>query len=182
MITKPGLSKVLARLSLMRFFPADPEARAIIAEDLCDLAGGDEQLEWLARRLADLYSEWPGLRECRAVFCARYTARDGRETYSETYPGGIPSETGRLENAPSQLAPGRAAALIGAPVIAKQISAAHAPMPSEAEINQQWEAIKARNAAKAEALKPKAVLPDLPPKKPITQADFALLVSLRKSS
>ena len=63
----------------MRFFPSDPDARIGIAEQLAEMADDENQIAWLMKRLSQLYSDWPGMLEVRAVFCTRYKPRDGVE-------------------------------------------------------------------------------------------------------
>ena len=63
----------------LRFFPSDPEARIGIAEQFAKMASNEDQLRWLVSRLPELYTDWPGLLECRAVFCTRYKPLDGVE-------------------------------------------------------------------------------------------------------
>ena len=63
----------------MRFFPSEPEARFGIAEALSKMAGNEAELRWLISRLPELYTDWPGLLEVRAVYCTRFKPRDGVE-------------------------------------------------------------------------------------------------------
>ena len=63
----------------IRFFPSEPEARFGIAEALVKMVSTEDHLRWLVSRLPELYTEWPGLLEVRAVFCTRFKPRDGVE-------------------------------------------------------------------------------------------------------
>lgn len=101
MTTETGLTKAIATLSLMKFFPSDPYTRTALIELLAEMCHTDEQAIWLAKRTVQLHNEWPGAHELRATLCSKFRPRDGIEVYSAIYPGGVPSETGRLENAPA---------------------------------------------------------------------------------
>jgi hypothetical protein len=94
MISEPVMRKLIARLSLLPFFPAQTEAKVEISEVVEEFAEADEQVDWLGRRMLALYKEWPGPRELRACFCSRYKPKDGFSICSAVYAkqGGIPSE------------------------------------------------------------------------------------------
>lgn len=83
--------RAVGSLSLLRFFPADPEARAALAEMLAVMCPDDAACEWLVARTLQLHNEWPGPLELRAVLCSRYRPSDGVEAYSAVWPTGIPS-------------------------------------------------------------------------------------------
>lgn len=76
----------------LRYFPADAHARLGIAEEIGQMTGDIDRVRWLVSRVPKLYSEWPGIREVRAVYCASHKPDDGYEVYSGTYRDGIPSE------------------------------------------------------------------------------------------
>jgi len=76
----------------MRFFPSDPDARLGLAKQLARMVGSEEQLRWLVETLPTLYSEWPGLRELRALYCMKFRPMDGIEVASEVYPDGLTRE------------------------------------------------------------------------------------------
>jgi hypothetical protein len=63
----------------LKFFPGDEDARIGIAKKIAAFASTEDQVEWLVSRVADLYTEWPGILEIRAVFCTRFKPRDGVE-------------------------------------------------------------------------------------------------------
>ena len=92
----------------LKFFPSDPDARIGIAEEICKMASDIRQVRWLVGRIPQLFTEWPGSREVRAVFIDRYKPVDGVTVYSTTFPHGIPSEfpepEPRLLEAPKQQA------------------------------------------------------------------------------
>lgn len=92
MVNVAKAGELLASLALMKFFPADKEARTALVGMVCEMAADDEQVRWLVRRMLALYNEWPGPRELRACFCARYKPRDGIEARSEKFLEGIPPE------------------------------------------------------------------------------------------
>jgi hypothetical protein len=63
----------------LKFFPADPDARIGIAEQIAAMAVDEDQIRWLVARIPQLFTDWPGMLEVRAVFCTRYKARDSVE-------------------------------------------------------------------------------------------------------
>jgi hypothetical protein len=87
-------SRSLARLAVLRYFPADDTVRAEIVALACRMAATNEQIDWLADRCADLWNEWQGPQEMRAVFCSKFRPADGREEFSQLaqFADGIPSE------------------------------------------------------------------------------------------
>lgn len=99
----------IAKLTLMKFFPVDPQARTALVQLICGMAQTNEQVEWLVRRALTLFNEWPGPRELRALYCSKFRPADGAEANSALYPsheygGGFPSELPRQMPA---LTPGR---------------------------------------------------------------------------
>jgi len=102
MITELVLTKAIGRFSLMKFFPSgDDDFRAGLMELLGEMCWDDEQINWLSRRVANLYPEWPGIGEVRAVFCSKYKPKDGAEVDSCVYVDGIPSERDSLPALPA---------------------------------------------------------------------------------
>jgi hypothetical protein len=99
--------EVTNELSILRFFPSGGQARAAISELLMQFCSTDAQARWLVRRVWALYSEWPGPRELRAVFCSKFPPADGIEadsTDARFLETGIPSERPLLESeSPKQL-------------------------------------------------------------------------------
>jgi len=102
-MTEPGdidiatVTHKLAALSLLRFFPQEPEARAAIVTIVCRMASNVDQIDWLIKSALAVYDDWPGPRELRALFCSRWNPRDGVKAYSQIYPsdengGGFPSQ------------------------------------------------------------------------------------------
>ncbi len=86
------IKKAVGILSLMKYFPSSEDAQAALMEMLGTMCANEEQVLWLARRVTALYSEWPGTREVRAVFCGKYRPVDGIEAESAIYLEGIPAE------------------------------------------------------------------------------------------
>lgn len=84
------IAKAIASLKLMKYFPADEDACIELAKDLADMAQNEDQIEWCIKRVRNLYPEWPGIRELRAVFCSRFKPQDGINAYSTIYLDGIP--------------------------------------------------------------------------------------------
>ncbi len=75
------LTKAIASLTLLRFFPAEDIARASIMELLSRMIGTVEQLDWLVVTMIDRVGEWPGPKELRGVFCTRFKPADGIEAW-----------------------------------------------------------------------------------------------------
>jgi len=104
MITIPAAKRAIARMSDIRYFPADPDLRAVIMEELAELCADDSQVDWLARRMVDVCREWPRIQGLRQVYFSKYAPRNERQrqldresAITEAFPDGVPSETGRLE-------------------------------------------------------------------------------------
>jgi hypothetical protein len=91
-LTPRGLTTCIGRLSLMVYFPADGPSRAALAEELKRMVTYNEEAEWLAHRANQVFSNWPGVRELRALFCKRFRPKDGVEVDSKIFPEGFPSE------------------------------------------------------------------------------------------
>lgn len=80
----------------MPFFPSsDPDARAVIINEIASMATCDEQVIWLGYRIVQLYpKQWPGIAELRACFCKRFPPADGVQVESAIYfDEGYPSES-----------------------------------------------------------------------------------------
>lgn len=92
MVNVANTARELAKLGVLKFFPADKEARAALVQIVCEMASSDEQIAWLVKRALALYNEWPGPHELRACFCSKFPPRDGINAYSQVYIDGIPSE------------------------------------------------------------------------------------------
>ena len=76
----------------LHFFPSDDDARLGIAEEITAMAETQDQVRWLVGRVPKLHSDWPAMREVRAVFCSRYKPHDGYDVCSAVYLDGIPPD------------------------------------------------------------------------------------------
>lgn len=94
MIDTKQATEDLARLSVLKFFPADQTARTEIMLMACKMARTNADIAWLANRCLELWNEWEGPREMRAVFCSKFRPADRIEAYSQLprFNDGIPSE------------------------------------------------------------------------------------------
>lgn len=92
MVNVARATQAIARMSLMKFFPSDPDARTALVGMICEMCESNEQIEWLVKRTIQLHNDWPGPRELRAVLCSKHKPKDGIEAYSDVYVNGIPSE------------------------------------------------------------------------------------------
>jgi hypothetical protein len=108
MIRASYISRKVVEMSALPFFPGDQDARLMIMRVLSEMvrnAGrepGDTEtdaerkdeaaLDWLVRRAVNLWSRWEGVRELRAIYCARFRPGDGIETTSALYVDGVPAD------------------------------------------------------------------------------------------
>jgi hypothetical protein len=94
MIDTQQATRDMARLSVLKFFPSDQTARAEIVLMACKMANTNADIVWLVNRCLELWNEWEGPREMRAVFCSKFRPADGVEAYSQLprFNDGIPSE------------------------------------------------------------------------------------------
>ena len=76
------LLDLVAQLSVLRLFPSDPGGRVAVAKQLLAMCDTWEHAQWVVKRMSDLYNEWPGPRELRAVYCSRYKPKDDYEVNS----------------------------------------------------------------------------------------------------
>lgn len=90
-ITPHDIAVIVSELSILQFFPSDKDARTAIAKDFINICPNIDEARWLSRRLRQLFNEWPGPREVRAVYCSRAKPRDGIEVGSLLYPDGVPT-------------------------------------------------------------------------------------------
>ncbi len=138
------IRRAVARLSLMKFFPADPDFRGAMAELLNQLCSSDEQADKLSQHFQRVYPEWAGAHELRACACSMFKPADGINADSVIYPEGIP--TAAELKTPEVLAIPPAARRLDLPLpeqvtAFKQIEAAHSapyiPDPELAELVKQ---------------------------------------------
>jgi len=78
--------KAVSELSLIPFFPGDPHARASLVRFFLRMVSTEQQLQWLVDSALDLYSQWPGPHELRALYCSHFKPKDGLEAYSAGTP------------------------------------------------------------------------------------------------
>jgi hypothetical protein len=88
------VAELVAELTSLRYFPSDESARLAIVRMIGEMAENEDQVEWLVRRVPDLYNEWPGPLELRALFCSRLKPKDGKHAYSKIFPKGFPPAAG----------------------------------------------------------------------------------------
>lgn len=62
MVDVNAITKILARLSLLNFFPTEPEARTALLELVCERKPEptEEQVQWVVNRVLELHRDWPG--------------------------------------------------------------------------------------------------------------------------
>jgi len=77
------------QFSLMKFFPSDPGAKAALSRLLQRMCRSFEEAQWLVDRALDVYGDWPGTSELRALYCSRFKPMDGIEAYSALFPEGF---------------------------------------------------------------------------------------------
>ena len=90
---------------------ASDVARLAVARQLQEFVCDPEELAWLVREAPLRYPAWPGIREIRALYCARFSPRDGVVVDSWVYEGGI---IPGVVDPPHLIADGRHGALISA--------------------------------------------------------------------
>ena len=56
---------------------ASDVARLAVARQLQEFGCDPEELAWLVREAPLRYPAWPGIREIRALYCGRFSPRDG---------------------------------------------------------------------------------------------------------
>ena len=96
----------------LKFFPSDDQARIGIAAALAAFVTTEEQLRWIVQVVPTKYSEWPGVKELRAVFCMKFRPADGIEVFSDIHPQGFTLE--ELNPGQKQLGQGGTQRLAGA--------------------------------------------------------------------
>ena len=81
------IAKAVKRLAIIRFFPADADARLEIMEQIRRIVGDGElyrstpeqRLAWLIDTAVTHMREWKGLPELRGLYCTRWKPADGIE-------------------------------------------------------------------------------------------------------
>lgn len=116
MVNPDRIAKILLPIKMLRYFPSEPEVYAELVRIVCEMcseqpAKAEEQARWLAHAMnGGAFTDWPGPREFRALFCSKYRPRDGNEVFSDLYPeGNYPNLPKSALSPPSPLPPGRVA-------------------------------------------------------------------------
>lgn len=73
------ISRAISRLTCLKFFPQEAQARAALMELLDRMVESPTQLEWLVMTLIDRVGTYDGPDQIRAVFCTRFRPKDGIE-------------------------------------------------------------------------------------------------------
>lgn len=104
LISPEAATTCISMLSAIRWFPAEPAARVMIADELQSMCNSDTEAFWLCKRMIRLFVEWPGVPALRAVFCSKFVPLDRFQGLGicAAYPEGIPPEL--PEPAPARLA------------------------------------------------------------------------------
>ena len=68
---------LVASFGTMKYFPSDPIVKLALVQLMADLTDDENQVRWLVKKVRTDYTEWPGEREVRKVFCARFRPKDG---------------------------------------------------------------------------------------------------------
>lgn len=85
--------EMVAELRVLRFFPNDEAVLNAIVRLCGSMCASEEQVRWLVDRMTSgIYSEWPGIAEVRACFCARYKPKDGISVCSTVFPRNLPPD------------------------------------------------------------------------------------------
>jgi hypothetical protein len=108
MISTDAAIRAVTELGLLPRFPADKDARIALVRTLIEMirnAGrvendteeqvdqkDEEALAWLVKRANNLWTRWEGIRELRAIYCARFHPADGIESTSAIYSDGVPPD------------------------------------------------------------------------------------------
>jgi hypothetical protein len=82
MIDMKKAAHSIAALSMLKFFPSDDRTRTEITLLVCRMATTNTQIDWLVRRVLDVWNEWEGPKELRALFSYSHRPADGIEAYS----------------------------------------------------------------------------------------------------
>lgn len=78
-VTPKLFRDALDELSLLKFFPSEPGARAVLLRMLCQMVAGPAELRWLVDTTLKYHNEWPGPLELRGIYCTHYKPKDGVE-------------------------------------------------------------------------------------------------------
>lgn len=92
MIRAEYIAQKVAELGVLPRFPSDQDARLVILRTLAEMVRDEAALDWLITRAINLWNKWEGIRELRAIYCSRFTPRDGIESTSAIYTDGVPPD------------------------------------------------------------------------------------------
>jgi hypothetical protein len=85
----------VSQLAVLRCFPSDAIARAMLAEMILRTVSNTERLEWLVRVAVANCDEYPGPKQIRALYCTRFKPADGGDEPTCTISGFTPSDSER---------------------------------------------------------------------------------------
>lgn len=112
-VSPEAATQCISMLTAIRYFPAEPGARLLVADEIRAMCNSDDEAFWLCKRLARLYSEWPGIPAMRAVFCSKYVPLDRFASVGMIpgFPEGIPPELPQAGPTRLALPPGHVASV-----------------------------------------------------------------------
>ncbi len=85
--------EMVEELRCLKFFPNDAAVLNAIVRLCGKMCADEEQVRWLIDRITSgIYSEWPGIAEVRACFCARYKPKDGITVCSTVFRRSLPPD------------------------------------------------------------------------------------------
>lgn len=85
-ITGKDITLAVADLTVLKYFPPEPIARAKIMQLIANMIATKGQLDWWIATMVNRVGIWNGPAEARGVFCARFRPADGVEVQA-TLPG-----------------------------------------------------------------------------------------------
>lgn len=93
-ISEESAAAGVSMLSVMKYFPSEAGARLVIADELRCMCSDDSQIVWLAKRMAALFAEWPGMPALRSVFWSKFIPLDRKPAAGAAalFPDGVPPE------------------------------------------------------------------------------------------
>lgn len=78
---KNSIKQAVSKLSVLKFFPSEPEARLAIMELLERMVNTSAELDWLTITLVDQVGTYDGSDQIRAVYCEKFKPKDGILAY-----------------------------------------------------------------------------------------------------
>ncbi len=176
-LTETALRRAVADLSLIKFFPGEPDFRAALSMALTKICATDAELDRVVQKYTLCFSEWQGIHELRACASSMFKPADGVEVDSIAvnkvgrliYPEGLPAFA-ELRN-PALAAIPAAARRLDLPAV-KQIEAAEHLHSAEFTVDPELEKLVRETAAACKA-------PEVP--KPRTVAEIEQILYAKKS-